>query len=224
MCALDYAKQIGVEYVGTEYTAIMPQDVTPQVTRLKEAGVNYVWTQAVSPIAVYMKDFKRLGFQGKWIIGLNSGLIEWIPVAGPEVAAGHMRVSGLCDMGAADPNGPFMSKVREVTEFLNVKRPHTTFYPNGASAAIIVQTAIVNALNTVGDANKLNGKAVYDALIKMKKVDSLGITDLITFSETERCASRSIQIIQAQPDGTLKLVADWTKCPNALEKFPECAK
>jgi len=223
MCALDYPKQIGLEYVGTEYTPMMPQDVSPQVTRLKEAGADYVWTQAVI-ISTYLKDMKRLGFQGKLVTGLNTGLIEWIPTVTPEVMAGTMHVSGLIDMAAADPNGPFMKKFNEVTTTLNVKRPHSTFYPNGASAAILVQKAIVSALNTVGDIKKLNGKACYDALVNMKNVDSLGITDKFTFSETQRRGSMSIQVVQAQPDGSIKLIADWTKAPDALEKYPDCAK
>jgi hypothetical protein len=175
-------------------------------------------------IATYLKDFKRLGFQGKLVTGLNTGLIEWIPAVTPEVAAGTLHVSGLIDMGAADPNGPFMKKFNEVTTYLNVKRPHSTFYPNGASGALLMQKAIVSALNTVGDVSKVNGKACYDALVNMKNVDSMGITESFNFSETQRRASMSVQVVQAQPDGSIKVIGDWQKCPDALANYPDCAK
>jgi ABC-type branched-subunit amino acid transport system substrate-binding protein len=226
MCAVDYAKEIGIDYVGTEYTTTLPTDITPQVTRLKAMKADYVFTQAVTPIAVYLKDFKRLGFNGRLVVGLNTGLSEWIPIAGVDTAAGTLSVKGLTMISAEPEDSRYMKKAREVTEFLGVTRDlrALTFYPNGTSGIMLIQDIIVRALDKVGDPDKVTGKVLYDTLLETKKYDTLGATMPLSYDETQRRGSMGIRMYEAQPDGNVTMIQDWMVVHDALKHYPECAK
>jgi len=224
LCAEPYAEELGIEYVGTEYSAILPTDVTPQVERLKELGADYVVTQAVTPIAIYMKDMHRLGFEGHLVIGLNTGLIEWIPAAGADAAVGTISLKGLIDMGSITADHPYMKKCKEIQDYLGIDRDISTFYPNGTSGMVIIQDAIVRALNKVGDPDKVTGQAIYDALIETKNLDTWGATTPISYSATQRRGSVSLRMTEAKPGGSIGLVHDWMEVPDALELYPTCAE
>ncbi len=72
-----FGKKIGVDVVGQEFSPVVPIDVTPQILRLKDKGVDWIWLQGLPQIAtVFMKNMKSLGLQGKinvagfwWVTG-----------------------------------------------------------------------------------------------------------------------------------------------------------
>ena len=62
----EFGKRIGIDIVGQEYPPVVPIDLTPQILRLKEKGVDWIWMQGLSQICtVFMKNMNSLGLQGK---------------------------------------------------------------------------------------------------------------------------------------------------------------
>lgn len=88
-----FGKKIGVEVVGQEYPPVVPIDITPQILRLKEKGVHWIWMQGLSQICtVFLKNMNSLGLQGKikvaglwWTTGA-----EMLRRVGPKLTEGYI--------------------------------------------------------------------------------------------------------------------------------------
>lgn len=224
LCALDYVKELGMEYVGTEYIPTTPTDVTPQLGRLAKAGADYIYSSCTAPLPTIMKDMYRTNFPGKLVCSSNSPMDDGVVVVGYEVGAGAMHASPVIDT-AAEPTAPFTVFAQKVQlDVFGSVRPNTTFYPIGAAGALLTQWLIPRALDACGGPDKLTGQVIYDTLLTMKNVDLMGVTMPVSYTPTERRGSMGEKIYQAQKNGTIKAVSDWIVCPDAVHKYPDCAK
>ncbi|MDY6967027.1 MAG: ABC transporter substrate-binding protein [Spirochaetota bacterium] len=88
-----FGKKIGVDVVGQEYAPVVPIDLTPQILRLKDKGVDWIWCQGLSQIAtVFLKNMSSLGLKGKipvagfwWVTGA-----EMLRRIGPKFSEGYI--------------------------------------------------------------------------------------------------------------------------------------
>ena len=224
LCALDYVEKIGLEYVGTEYCATAPSDVTPQLARLAEGGCDYVWTQSTAPVPTIMKDMYRTDFPGVLVASSNTPVDDYLPVVGFEVAAGTLHACPTIDW-MAEPDSEAVRFFQMVQlERLGQLRPPATFYLNGALDAMLSQWAITTALDQGADPNNVTGQDCYDALLTAKDVDFMGITMPVTFTPEMRQGGMGVKMYEAQANGTMKTVSEWRICPDALKMYPDCAK
>lgn len=224
LCAIDYVEELGMEYVGTEYSPIMPTDVTPQLGRLAKAGADFVWNQSTAPVPIIMKDMYRTDFPGVLVCSSNTPLDDYLAVVGYEVAAGTLHACPVIDW-LAEPESEFVVYAQKVQlEVLGSLRTPGTFYPLGALCALMAQWLIPRALDACGGPDELTGQVIYDLLVTMEDVDFMGICMPLTLSPDERRGSMGVKMYEAQPDGSIKAVSDWIVCPDSLAKYPACAE
>jgi len=225
LCAVDYVKEVGLEYVGTEYCATAPTDVTPQLARLAKAGADYVWNQSTAPVPTILKDMYRTNFPGTFVASNNTPIDQYIAVVGGEVAAGVIHPSSTIKY-MAEPDSEAWAYLQKVQ--LEVKG-HTmdikvTHAPLGTLGGLVTQWGLPRALDAAGGLDNLSGQHLYDALLTMKDVDFMGNCKPVTLSPTERRGSMGVKIYQFQPDGSCKALTDWRTCPDALHKYAACAE
>ena len=120
-----FGKEIGVDVVGQEYTPVVPIDLTPQVLRLKDKGVDWIWIQGLSQIAtVFMKNMQSLGLQGKirvagfwWVSGA-----EMIRRIGTELSEGYI-FNSYNYLPQVEKDHPGIKKVIEMRQKYHGKDP-----------------------------------------------------------------------------------------------------
>jgi branched-chain amino acid transport system substrate-binding protein len=134
-----FGKKIGVDVVGQEFVPVVPIDLTPQILRLKDKGVNWIWMQGLSQICtVFMKNMESLGLHGKipvagfsWTTGA-----EMLRRIGPKFTEGYIWCT-YTYMTQVEKNLPGIKKSIEMRQKYHGKDPDE-YYLRGVRATQFV--------------------------------------------------------------------------------------
>lgn len=178
-----YIKSKGIEIVGAEFIPPVPTDSTPQLLRSKNNKVDMVHGAMYhNALSVVLKDASKLGILGQFTIGMNFAITLplLIEQAGP-LANGIWQVSNFILEDELAAKAPRVLEIYEKNQRTTVK----FLYMYSVRETAIAIEAVKMAVEAVG-AEKVDGKAVYDALCRMKNFDNWGLGPATTFSETRR--------------------------------------
>lgn len=181
-----YIESKGVEIVGEEFIPYVPTDVSAQLLRLKEKGVDFTFGGMYqNAFAVVLKEMDKLSMVDQIDVGLCYAIVPGVllDMVGP-LARNTYIVSNIW------PVEEWAKRAPKVLEIFNKNgRDKMGFPPEGyamtAGMALIACEAIRIAANTVGP-DKIDGKAVYEAMQKIKNYDMMGLRPPVTFTEKKR--------------------------------------
>jgi ABC-type branched-subunit amino acid transport system substrate-binding protein len=224
-----WAEEHGVDVIDTTFspTAL---DLSPQLLRLRDEGVDYVYLFGrVTDVTLLIRNARGLGLWDdiKFIItpftdvyhtllplygedaeGLYMLTVEEPWTAGPEVAKAH-RISIEIDEWAGKSG-----KKYDMAASVGLKQ--------------ILSAVVRQAVADVGYDN-LSGEAMYNALQKLEHIDTLGSYHNIGWGPDERVAQSGIKMLQLKkmapgspepPDGIMMetvAVSDWIETINIFE-------
>lgn len=186
-----YLKSKGIKVVATEFIPAVPSDTTAHILRLKAAGADFTYGGMYpSALAVVLRDMDKLGMTGKITIGMSyaCNLGELTKYVGP--LANGVHITGINTLVEEwDKKCPMVSQM-----YKEKKRDVDKWgYGNCWSKFAIAIEAVKIAAKKVGGA-KVDGQAVYDALVSMKNFDAWGTSPPISFSDTRRVGMDSVEI------------------------------
>jgi branched-chain amino acid transport system substrate-binding protein len=186
-----YLKSKGIEIVAREFIPNVPSNTTSQVMRLKKSGANFTFGGMYpSALSVVLKDMEKMGMTGKVSIGMSyaTNLDELVGYVGPLANGVHITSIGTLV-------NEWSKKCPMVQEMYDKKnrKDNKWAYGNCWSKFAIAIEAVRLAAEKVGP-DKVDGQAVYDALVNMKGFDGWGTGPPISYSETRRVGMDSVDI------------------------------
>ena len=195
-----YIKDKGIKIVPGEYVPAAPSDTSSNLARLKAAGVDFTYGgMQAEPAAVIYKDLAKMGMVGTMQLGWAyfAGLDQVITYTGATAVEGSVETTPLATQ-ADFQKSPLAALYKPE---MNLSASQQPYFILGAKRAGIVAEGIRLAAASVGP-QKVDKDAVYQALQTIKDFDPWGISPPVTFSATNRIASRIVWIEQAK-DGKL---------------------
>jgi branched-chain amino acid transport system substrate-binding protein len=197
-----YAKSIGIEMLPFEVVPYMPLDVTPQLLRLHERRVDYVYIHSiVSAAGPIMRDADRLG------------LTEEIRFGGHELT----QTIGLIEALGPAAEGYFASRAapwyKEVPFLIDIYvRYRGKIDTEGEGAATLLYMpvmieAIRRAIDNVGYEN-VDGRAAKEALDSIEDFDPHHIGRPVTYTPEDHRGAPVLRIYEVQ-GGEVVPVTDW---------------
>lgn len=222
-----YAAKLGIELGPFEYVPLMPLDSTAELLRIKEAKADYIYVpMAAAAPGLILRDAKKLGLldKFKWIMGpmvMKSGSL---PLIG-DIADGIIGITYDTYPQESIPANPFINDVlgRYLATDPRLNRvPYDSAYMNLMVDQITYTEVIGRAIDKVGF-DKLNGRAIKEALDNLKNFDTMGLTPPLTYGPDQRQGqnkSRLSKIVWKGPEGIPAIVpiTDWIAPPAGFEK------
>lgn len=190
-----YLKTKGVELVGEEFIPAVPTDVSAQIMRLKEKGVDFTYGgMYFNAFAVCAKEMEKQGLIDKIDLGTTHAFQpdQYVKETGP--LARNTYVTGQFPM--FEEWNKVCPKVLEI--YKKNKReslPSTDLYLNGLSKALVACEAVRIALKDIGP-DKIGGEAIYNALQKIRNFDVWGTAAPVTFTEKKRYGADSVIMLR----------------------------
>lgn len=206
---IKYGESIGMEMLPVEIVPIMPLDTSPQLLRLFDRGVDFIYICSMwITVVPVMKDAERLGLTGKIrFVGYeNSQGIALLEALGP-TAEGYL----------APRAAPWYEEVPFLTDMYMRYRGEIDTQGDGASTLLYGSVgieAISRAIEEVGYEN-LDGRAVKEALDTIRDFDIHGMGKPITYTPEDHRGSASVKIYEVQ-GGKVVPVTDWREAPMLI--------
>lgn len=125
-----FGKKIGVDVVGQEFVPVVPIDLTPQILRLKDKGVDWIWMQGLSQIStVFLKNMESLGLHGKIPVAAFSWATgaEMLRRIGPKPSEGYIN-SSYTYMPQVEKNLPGVQKAFKMRQKYHGKDPDEYYF------------------------------------------------------------------------------------------------
>jgi len=213
--SLEYAKQVGVNFLQPEFYPPGSIKHDTWLTRLAEQGANYIYVMGVDPSHTnVIRDAAGLGLTKKiqflnciWGVMSTVGL-RTHPEAleGTVLTASFLRGDDRLKHPAAEM---FKKYQKKPAEDMN------PFYGMGYANGRVFEKALGIALKEVGY-EKINGEVFYNAVQKLTGEDvTQGVVGPIDFSPTSRQASKYVRFYQVK-SGKLVSISGWVEAPNAV--------
>jgi branched-chain amino acid transport system substrate-binding protein len=215
----EYAEKLGVKLLPSELfpTGSLKHDVW--LTRLAEAGANYVYVGGVDPTQTnVMRDAAAMGLTKK--IQFISDY--WGPSSlgiglHPEALEGMVVVSFFL-RGAEAQNHPLAKRIWTTYRKDPVEKMNES-YGFGIVWGLNFEAALKDSIKRVGEA-KLSREAMYDSYQRLTGMSRDGICGPCAYSPTSRRGSLEVKFYQVK-GGKILPITDWVKTPDAvsLHKF-----
>ena len=213
-----YAEQKGVDIVATELFGMRDVDVTTQLTRIRAAGADWIFTTATSMGAyTIMKGVKETQLDVEVCGVINACVDPAVMLIDPPVFEGFWRVSGLWSADYwRDPPGiqPGIRLARDYFE--RQGKPETQWGTVGIYMGWIDHLIFYDAAKTVVDKygwENLDGKHVKEVMETYTNFDPFFGTQLVSYSPTKHtmdCAMMSKVV-----NGRITMMEkEWGVCPD----------
>lgn len=210
----EYAEKLGVPLLPPEFYPPGTPDHSVYLTRLAEAGANYVHVGGVDPSpTLVLRDAHKLGL---------TKTIQFVcDFWGPDDAVGIKLHPEACEgavvavyyLRGEDAYKHPLAELATKYRGKSVKEIGGT-YVTGMMWAVDYEKALGIALKDVGY-EKLDGEAMYKAYQKLTGFDRYGLTGPCTYSPTSRRGSDLMRYYQVK-GGKLVSISGWVKAPDAV--------
>ena len=211
----EYAQKIGVKLLQPEFFPPGSLKHDTWLTRIADQGANYLFLQGVDPAQTnVIRDAHALGLTEKiTMVSDYFGLLDTLGVRiHPKELEGSYLVSPYI-RGDERIQHPFAELWKKYQ-----KKPAEemdAFYLVGIAQASVVIAALKIALEDVGY-DRINGKAFFDAMLKMKGMDpTKGIMGKLHYSPESRRGGRDVKFYQVH-GGKLVPVTGWIQTPDCI--------
>jgi len=201
-----YLKKIGVEFVQPEYIPMAPTDTSAQLLRFKQAGVDLITVPLfASAYPVVLKDAERLGIRNDfmWVLAWMAQVYDGIRLAGP-LADDLMILTGNNLLVEEWPK-----HIRESFHKSGLGPKDTEGYANALGWFDICSEAIRRAIKAVGSPEKVDGEAVYQALITFKDFRPMCQSANNSFLKTKTVGPDTADIYQVKNGKVVRISKNW---------------
>ena len=214
-----YAAKLGMDWVGAEWHPMAVTDVTIELTRLMNQGVDLVVLGGViGNTVVVMKDALRLGAKDKmtFAVAVTSSYDDTLVGLAPEAVEG---LYGIVPVTLVDDDVPGVRLAREVTEKYRPGKELTLVRLEGIFSGMVIIEGLKQAVEEVGYEN-LTGPVINEALHTIKDFDSGGIIPSLTVDPDYPMFMPSVKMTMIE-GGTVKAVSEWYEYPAIREIMPD---
>jgi branched-chain amino acid transport system substrate-binding protein len=210
----EYAEKLGIKLLPSELfpPGSLKHDV--YLTRLAEAGADYVYVGGVDPTQTnVMRDAAAMGLTKK--IQFISDY--WGPSSlgiglHPDALEGMVVVSFFL-RGAEAQNHPLVKRIWNQYRKDPIEKMNES-YGFGLCWGLNFEAALKDAIKRVG-ADKLTREAMYDSYQRLTGLSRDGISGPCAYSPTSRRGSLEVKFYQVKA-GKILPVTDWVKTPDAV--------
>ncbi|MEE8173859.1 MAG: ABC transporter substrate-binding protein, partial [Dehalococcoidia bacterium] len=225
----EWAEEHGVDIIDRTYPP-GALDLRPQLLSLKDKGADYIYMSGmITDVTLLIRDARATGLRDeiKFVIdAVAEAYTSLLPIVGEDA-------EGLYQVTMEEPwtAGPEVAKAQriqaKIREWAGLSPSRIDFAYTGALKAIL--TALIRqAVADVGYEN-LNGEAMYNALLKLDYVDTLGSYRNVGWGPDKRIGPSGIKLLQYRkmapgsempPDGIMMetvAVSDWIETTNIFE-------
>jgi branched-chain amino acid transport system substrate-binding protein len=212
--ATGYARSLGFEVLPSEVVPHVVLDATGQLLRLKEAGADLVYMQALAPsVAPTLRDAERLG------------LLDQIQFAGHPSAMGERVIeqTGVASEGFLISRAyPWFDEtevpgiklmIDNMMKYHGEVRRDGEYFFGWVGAAVVCE-AMRRAIENVGYEN-LDGPAIKEALDGMKDFDVYGLAS-ITYKPDDHRGSTKMAVYEVR-GGKIVRASDWREVPSGRD-------
>ena len=207
-----YASSKGLDLVGVVTHSSTALDYTPQLIRLRDMNVDYVYSAFKTEVlATQMKDAKRNGLAGKWKWASFMGASPYIVDLAGDLSEGLVA---FYPFALWDTDVPGMALKNQLVSKYHKWNPATpnNSYLYGMIPTLITIEAIKKAYAAEG--HPITGAKVRRALESMSgDYNTLGLTGPIVFSSTERRGNMYLLPVQVR-NGKMVVAGDWIRSPD----------
>jgi ABC-type branched-subunit amino acid transport system substrate-binding protein len=207
-----WAMKQGVELETVEYS-IRAIDLTPQLMRLRDAEVDYIWMLGVSGnAAVAVGGFLGLGLGGTIPFTFN----EYV-VADQLLGMVGEAAEGFYIYRSENPYSDGSEAAELYTKIWKSATGEDKWSDNRLLITLkaAITAAVKQAVDDVGWEN-LDSAAIYDALSGLTKIDTWGNTAGFGYGPTRRVGVAAMKIARFTKDGTVS-VSDPITLPRTFE-------
>lgn len=202
----------GVELVPVQFPIAL-MDLKPQLIKLQEAEVDYIWMMGLTQnAAVAVRDFLGLGMAGKAVFCFNEYVEPdvLLELAG-EAADGFYSYRSESPYADESEAAELYTKIWDWSAGQD-KESDTRL---ALTIEAVIAAGIRQAVADVGWDN-LNRGAFYNALNKLTNVDTLGNNENFSFGPDKRIGVSAIKMGRYTKTGRVS-VGDWIELPRTFE-------
>ncbi|NDV24259.1 ABC transporter substrate-binding protein [Desulfovibrio sp. JC022] len=190
----EYAKELGFEITGDEVLGLKAMDATPQLLALKRQNPDFVWVGGTTPsTAVMMKDAKKLGFNGKFLVNIWGNDENLAKMAGA-ACEGNFGMQAAAVYGQDVPG---MKMIEEQTK----GQPKMTHYLRGFVSTMVM----VEGMKQAAANGKVTGQSIKEALESMRDYDPMGLAPAISYFPGDHRPSMAVNVCTVK-DGKLEFL------------------
>lgn len=210
--AQGWAMKQGVEIEAVEYS-IAARDLKPQLMRLRDAEVDYIWMLGVSGnAALAIGDFLGLGLGGTIPFCFNEYVVadQLVGMVGGAAEGFYVYRSEVPYSDGTEASELYTKIWKWATgeEKWSDNRLLITF-------KAVITAVVKQAVKDVGWDN-LDSAAVYDALNKLSVIDTWGNMPGFGYGANKRVGVATMKIAQFTKDGTVA-ISDLIELPRTFE-------
>ncbi len=212
----------GKEYAESKGVTILPSELFPPgslkhdvyLTRLKNAGANYIYVGGVDPTQTnVMRDASAMGLTRR---------IQFISdYWGPSTLGVSLHPEALEEMVVVS----FFLRGAEAQNHPLVKRLWTTYrnkspqemnegYCIGVLHGMHLEAALRDAIHRVGP-NKLTKEVVYESFLSLSGLDRQGVGGPSNYGPKSRRGSKMLKFYKVT-DGKIVPITDWVEAPDSV--------
>jgi len=215
---VDYAKEIGFEYLHMEWVPFMVTDSNLEVTRMmtKEPDLLIIG-HVVAGQAVILKDMQRLGLFGTATLAVpNWGFDPSVTNFVGDDMAENLHGNSVVAMTTEDvPGVKLASRICQKYQGEGL----SLLYEQGFAGSMFLAEGIRIALEDVGH-ESFDGTALRDSLLHISNFDTGGLTHPITVDPNYPVYNAYSKILVIK-GGKTEVVTDWLKAPKVRVGLPE---
>ena len=212
-----YTATRGGEIVGIEYTSYAPTTVMPQLMKLKDLKVDYIWSNTYhTTVDVILKEMAQAGIKILIAGNTNHPVDGQIMISGAAITEGYIA----CTMNYSEDYEPreglpkdFLELMKKAGTRRGGAKIHTQLYSRGWQHAMLYREAIRLALKEVGYEG-LNGEAMMKYGIMRIKDFKTPLTKMPSglTSKDDRRLNPHVRFDQAKGGKSVPL-SGWLKAP-----------
>lgn len=210
--AESWIRKQGVELVPVQFPIAL-MDLKPQLIKMRDANVDFIWMMAISPnAAVAVRDFRGLGMAGKTPFCFN----EYVE---PDVLLGLVG-EGADGLYSYRSESPYADNTQAAKLFTQIWK-HSANKDRKSDNRITITlkaamaAAVKQAVTDVGW-DKLDRAAFQKALDKLPNIDTWGNTKNLGFGPSKRIGVSAIKMGKYTKTARVS-VGDWIELPRTFE-------
>ena len=204
-------EEIGVEIVAQEVVDYIPVDTTPNLTKIKAAGADFIWAQVVGVTAApILRDMTKLEMDLPIAGPSPASIVELIELAG-ENAEGWITAS----VSPFVEDDPDMERVKELQRKYRGQVFADDLYTSFGFAGVVVQIGAVEAAMKEIPFSELTGENIMKYGLNSLENYDVWVHPPVTYTNGWRYGQNNVRMVQVQ-NGVPAFASDWIECPDVL--------